>query len=227
MADDERITAHQRGSQRWVIVTIIGLLTTFGGVIAVRERLSQQSVHKNVTALKSAASTEIGWFDQDNLPSKTIVRPAGYVGPQACVSCHAERVSEFKTTRHFLACVLPQSDKMPSGFEPGKGTYQTRDPSLRFEMSRQGEIFVQTAVKTTADGEQRSTAPIGLVYGNGAGTDEVYFNWRDDRIYELPMVWLHQQNQWGTSSFDVHGSGDFSRPLAPRCLECHTRASGH
>ncbi|MCX7421179.1 MAG: tetratricopeptide repeat protein [Planctomycetia bacterium] len=189
--------------------------------------MSQQPVHKKVTVLKSAASTAIDWFDQDDLPRKPIVRPASYVGPQACVSCHAERVSEFKTTRHFLACVLPQPDKMPSGFEPGKGTYQTRDPSLRFEMSRQGETFVQTAVRTTADGEQRSTAPIGLMYGYRAGSDEVYFNWHDNRLYELPMVWLHQQNQWGTSSFDAYGSGDFSRPLAPRCLECHTTWVGH
>ena len=227
MADNERLTVPQRIFQRWVILAVIGLLAAFGGVVVVLDRSRQQSAHKNVVVLKPSVSTTIGWFDQDDFPQKPIVRPAGYVGPQACVSCHAERVSEFKTTRHFLACVEPLPDKMPPGFEPGKGTYQTRDPSLRFEMSRQDKTFVQTAVKTTADGEQRSTAPISLVYGYGAGTDEVYFNWRDDRLYELPMVWLHSQNQWGTSSFDAHGSGDFSRPLAPRCLECHTTWAGH
>ena len=227
MADNERLAASQRVSRRWLISAIIGLLIAFAGVAAVMESSRQKPADKNAAITRASVFTTTEWSDQDELSDEPIVRPAGYIGPQACVSCHAERVSEFKATRHFLACVEPQSDKMPPGFEPGKGTYQTRDPALRFEMTRQGETFVQTAIQTTADGERRSTAPIDLVYGYGAGTDEVYFNWRDDRLYELPMVWLHPQNQWGASSFDAHGSGDFSRPLSPKCLECHTTWVGH
>src|SRR5437762_1919537 len=33
--------------------------------------------------------------------------PRGYVGIQACEECHAERVKEFKSTRHYLACMPP------------------------------------------------------------------------------------------------------------------------
>src|SRR5438132_88936 len=36
-----------------------------------------------------------------------VVRNPGYVGPEACAACHAERVAEFKATRHYHACRAP------------------------------------------------------------------------------------------------------------------------
>ena len=226
MADNELLTGRQHASRRGLAGIVLGMLAVIAGAVAFAWRPREKPADENRVTSSAATSASTDSADDDPL-DKPIVRPAGYVGPQACAACHAERWAEFQTTRHFLACVLPQADEMPAGFEPGKGTYQTRDPSLRFEMSRQGETFVQTAIQTTAEGEQRSTAPIGLVYGYRAKTDEVYFNWRENQLYELPMVWLHPQNTWGTSSFDTHGSGDFSRALSPRCLECHTTWMGH
>jgi tetratricopeptide (TPR) repeat protein len=172
-------------------------------------------------AVKSAA-TEDAVLDEpaDGNP--------GYVGPQACAPCHKKRVAEFETTRHFVACAAPKVDSMPTGFAVGKGQFATRDRNLRFEMTHVGSDFFQTSIQTAANGEKRTPARIDLAYGAGGVLDEVYFTWHGDRLYELPMVWLHPQKQWGMTSYNPYGpGGDFARETTTRCLECHTTWLDH
>ncbi|HEV3449075.1 MAG TPA: tetratricopeptide repeat protein [Gemmataceae bacterium] len=145
----------------------------------------------------------------------------GYVGPRACAPCHAKRVAEFQTTRHFLACRLAHADSMPPGFAPGQGRYTTRNPALRFDMAQADGNFTVTAVRSTAQGDQRTTAPIGLIYGSAGAADEIYFTWHGNGLYELPIAWLHPQRRWAEQPLDPQGAGDFTRTTTPRCLECH------
>src|SRR5436190_1560115 len=60
---------------------------------------------------------------QTNTESPTVPQNPGYLGPQACADCHRARVTEFMETRHFLACREPRPGTMPSGFEPGHGSF--------------------------------------------------------------------------------------------------------
>jgi len=148
--------------------------------------------------------------------------PRGYVGVEVCRECHAERVKEFKTTRHFLACMPPNPAEMPAAFETGKEKLTTGDPHLHFEMVKQGSDYVQKTIRTRPDGSsQESTSVVSYVYGQGGIADQVYFGWRDNKLYEFPVARLLPQNQWGASKFDRNGSGDFAREVTPRCLECH------
>lgn len=116
---------------------------------------------------------------------------------------------------------------MPEGFQPGHGTFSPRGVALRFEMSRSGTDFLEAAVRPDAPKETSSASRIAFVYGAGAGTDEVYFTWHGDGLNELPVAWLNPVQQWGASLFDPYGSGDFSRPLTPRCIECHNTWGEH
>jgi len=146
----------------------------------------------------------------------------GFVGIDACRECHAERVTEFLGTRHYLACRPPDPDVMPVGFSPGRGSFATsRDAGVRFEMSRQGDAFLQTTIRTTPAGEQQLTSQVDLVYGMGAGTDEVYFTWHGNELYELPVVWLNPLDDWGASPFARDQGTDAGRPLTTQCVECH------
>jgi tetratricopeptide (TPR) repeat protein len=192
---------------RWAVYVVLGLLVT-GGAAVVWWRHSPGPPPEFV-------------FDQDEDSDDPLPTDAGYMGPQACAECHARRVNEFLATSHYRTCRLPQSDLMPVGFTPGHGTYRTRDPGLRFEMTREGSAFLQTAVRATPAGERRTTERIDLIYGAGAA-DEVYLSWHGDKLYELPMAWLHPLNQWGASPFDRYGGGgEFARDMTPRCVECH------
>ena len=50
--------------------------------------------------------------------------------------------------------------------------------------------------------------------------DQIYFTFRDDRLYELPVAWLFR-SVVGPKPFDPHGSGNYLKTTTPRCLECH------
>jgi tetratricopeptide (TPR) repeat protein len=189
-----------------------------------------------VLALVAGGAGALWWWSHRDLPPDTPVNPIGdesewepppvaapgYVGPEACAECHANRVAELRQTRHFVACAEPKAGTMPAGFAPGKGTYATRDPALRFEMRRVDGKFLQTTIQTTAKAEKRTDAVIALAYGAGGVLDEIYFTWHTDGLYELPMAWLHPQQQWAMATYNPYGpGGDFSRAATPRCVECH------
>src|SRR5258706_14432139 len=53
--------------------------------------------------------------------------PRGYVGIETCAKCHAERAIEFKQTRHYLACMLPDPAQMPAAFNSKEGKLKTPD----------------------------------------------------------------------------------------------------
>lgn len=150
-------------------------------------------------------------------PLVPVATNPGYLGPQACTECHAKRVAEFQETRHYLANCVPRPEIMPEGFQSGRGQFHVPDTTIRFEMSKSNGRFLQSTRWDAAE----STAEIAFVYGAAGGNDEVYFKWRDDRLEELPMVWLGPQKTWGVSPFDRHAGGDFSREMTIRCVECH------
>jgi hypothetical protein len=156
-----------------------------------------------------------------DLVEKPVAINPGYLGVAACVDCHADRVAEFRQTRHFLANRVPGPDIMPDGFKSGHPSYRLPESSLQFEMSESLGRFQQTALQSQGSTKRSTTADIAFIYGSAGGNDEVYFTWHGDRLCELPMVWLAPEKTWGTSPFDRHASGDFSRDVTIRCIECH------
>src|SRR5688572_9239557 len=152
--------------------------------------------------------------DDEPLP---IPANPGYLGPKACAPCHADRVAEFLTTPHARSCRVPDPAAMPPGFAPGRGTVPTAYPGLRFEMTRDGDAFSQTAVRTTPAGETRARQQIALVYGGGH-LDEVNFAWDGDHLYELPVAWLYPLDQWGvTTSYRYEDNRTVAREATTRC----------
>ncbi|MFO0802052.1 MAG: tetratricopeptide repeat protein [Gemmataceae bacterium] len=143
----------------------------------------------------------------------------GFVGIAVCAECHAKRVDQFHGTRHFHAS-QPGTDS--PGFNAGKGTHITRDPNVRFEMSREADGLHAAGIRRTPEGDERIDYRIGLVYGSGGTRDEMYFAWQDNRLVQLPIAWLHPQQQWGNVVDRIEG-----REVGPNCLECHTTWAAH
>lgn len=204
---------------RWTIVVFVGIvLSVAGGIVFFL-------IPESKPAPETVTNDEPSQNDASRPPA--VPNAFGYLGPESCVACHAERVAEFRQTRHFQACVRPQANKMPVAFTDGRGEFVPADGPVRFVMSKSGNQYLQTAIVKTPVGEQRAVSPISLVYGLGAQTDEVYFTWQGTHLSELPMSWLHTINDWGTSGYDHAGQGDFSRPTTPRCMECHNTWMEH
>ncbi len=120
-----------------------------------------------------------------------------------------------------MACVAASDKTMSSEFLTGQAEYTPHNSPVTFRMIKEGDQFLQVALQKTPGGVRETRSPISLMYGYGAETDEVYFSWKGDKLSELPMSWLHPDHEWGTSGFDRLGTGDFSRPTNPRCIECH------
>ncbi|MBI3862204.1 MAG: tetratricopeptide repeat protein [Planctomycetia bacterium] len=170
-------------------------------------------------AADSTSSGASAQVDADPL-GQEIVNP-GYLGPEACAECHAERVAAMRGSRHFRTCRLPEVEAMPSAFSEGNAVFAARDPQLRFEMTRDGDGFFQTAIEQTPAGERRTKSRIDMVLGAGSA-DDVYLTWHDDnRLRELPIAWMYASHQWGASPIVPHSGGDFSREMTARCMECH------
>ena len=145
----------------------------------------------------------------------------GFVGPDACRACHAERVEEFMHTNHAHTFRMPTVEKMPDGFQGERARFETRFPGLRFEMSQDANEFFVSSVRATETGEQRTTKRIDLILGAGTA-DDVYIHWDDeDRMFELPMAWLWPFDHWGAAFFDPHLIDNYTREITPRCVECH------
>src|SRR5262249_39217671 len=55
----------------------------------------------------------------------------------------------------------------------------------------------------------------------GSGTrGQTYLYWKNDRLFELPVSWWRYLG-WVNSPGYKDGEVNFSRPIIPRCLECH------
>jgi tetratricopeptide (TPR) repeat protein len=151
------------------------------------------------------------------------VENPGYVGIEVCAECHDERASVVKGTRHYQACrPAPEGIRSP-GFEPGKGRIPSSDPAIRFEMTRRENEFSFARIQKTSTGEERISTPIAFVYGSGAKYDEMYFTWRENRLFSLPVAWLAPRQQWGIHELHVNRIGE----TAPFCLECHNTWISH
>lgn len=208
MAKEQRVRRESLPRwMRWAAWGGVAAVLLIGGSLAWRLQ-PVQPPSKKVQPQTTAAVT------------KRSGNPAGYLGPQACAPCHQQRVADFRKTNHFRTSRLPSDEPMPPGFGAGEGTYATRDPSLTFEMHQEGKEYLQSAVRITPTGQQRTTEKIGLVYGAGGG-DEVYHYWRDSRLFQLPVAWMRPTNKWINAPGFKDGTARFDRETAARCVECH------
>jgi tetratricopeptide (TPR) repeat protein len=159
-------------------------------------------------------------IDQDEIDEPLRTVNPGYLGVEVCRECHEARVREYQGTRHAIACVSSAGIRSP-GFDAGRGRLQTRDPGLRFEMSRTGDRFSILGVRTTAPPDEASYT-LDLAYGTSGASDEMYFAWEEDRLLVHHIGWLYPSNDWGHAANALT-----ARPALTRCLECHNTWLAH
>jgi len=145
---------------------------------------------------------------------------SGYVGPDACATCHQERFKEFRQTKHYRTSRMADAGDMKDQLIDGKNKYLTRNSNLWFQISAQNEKLTLTAFEKTPDGQRRRSEQLAIAFGAG-GVDEIYGYWRENQLYELPVAYLNPIEQWGNAPGFMDGTVNFERAIVPRCLECH------
>ncbi len=207
-------------SRNWGVLAVLAIILGGGLVFALR----------------------LGFLPNDRVPNpkpSVAASPAKqpvanpYLGSQACVECHTERVAEYRTTKHYRTCRVPDVKSMSNILATNRGRFQTRNPNLWYQTYRDGDQLFQAAIRKTGMTEEKTVSRVDLILGAG-DSDEVYLAWHDDgRMFELPMAWIESEKRWGAaawwrnSQFDKGGPRDGARDLTLRCLECHSTSFEH
>ena len=171
---------------------------------------------------------------ENEVPKRDDIEPepwtqGRYVGATACAECHEERVDDFVHTSHFQTSRLPELASLEDRLDKAGNVLETRDDSVRFQMSiREGQLY-QTGVNNGQEGpgeDDQEERAVGLVYGAG-DFDEDYFYWDQDQLFQMPVVYQNGKQCWTNAPGYMDGRVEFRRPVAPRCLECHTTWINH
>ena len=156
-----------------------------------------------------------------------------YVGDAACLPCHQAKVDAYHRTAHYLTSSWPTRDSIHGNFSEGANLLLTRSTNLVFKMEADKNGFTQTAVLRVSPSEVKTHGErFGVVIGSGR-KGQTYLYWHHDRLYdcdelfELPVSYWVERGTWMNSPGLLEypdGTANFTRPITPRCLECHTTA---
>jgi hypothetical protein len=139
----------------------------------------------------------------------------GYLGDDACKSCHADQFDSYHHTAHYLTSTLPTQHTVLGNFTPGNNLLKTANPNLSFRMDSHDGGFFQTAVAPTSSRSER----FAFVIGSG-DKGQTYLFWDEDQLFQLPISYWTDLG-WVNSPGYRDGFADFERPIIPRCLDCH------
>ena len=152
---------------------------------------------------------------------------ADYVGDAACVSCHKKQDMSYLHTSHFLTSQPANKASVLGSFREGSNVLTivdpttTAEPGLYFKMDAKDGGHYETAVTGWGQQVQSRTERIDIVTGSGV-RGATYLYWQGNQLYELPVSYWTEGHRWINSPGYEDGSVDFSRPVNPGCLECHT-----
>jgi len=143
-----------------------------------------------------------------------------YVGDDKCLSCH-EKQRTFLNTAHHFTSREASAASIAGSFEPGKNILKTPDADLSYRMEARPDGFFQTGILGTPPDAISVSERFDLVIGSGR-KGQTYLYWKNDQLFQLPISYWTDFGSWVISPGYGDRSLDFSRPVVPRCLECHS-----
>jgi hypothetical protein len=153
-------------------------------------------------------------------PKSATYEERGFVGDNACRTCHQREFESYQGTRHHLDSALPSPATIHGHFDPGRDTMASLDPAVSFRMTTKGGAFYETSFEGERGHQIARTEKIDLVIGSGR-KGQTFLYWRGDELFELPVSYWTSLDRWVNSPGYVDGTVNFDRPITPRCLECH------
>jgi len=177
-------------------------------LLAAMEALGQTSTSQNQTPIQVAPSERANPNLREN-----------YLGDDACVACHRDKVETYHRSAHYLTSRLPAKDSILGNFSPDENILKTSNPDLFFRMEAKDGGFFQTAVQGVPPYVTTRTEPFGLVVGSG-GKGQTFLFWKGDLLFQLPVSYWKDVG-WVNSPGYRDGVAYFDRPVNSRCLECH------
>jgi Cytochrome c554 and c-prime len=145
----------------------------------------------------------------------------GFVGDNACKTCHQREFESFSSTRHHLDSALPSAASIHGHFDPAHNMMSSLDPDVSFRMSAKNGAFYETSFEGAPGHQKARTETMDIVIGSGA-KGQTFLYWRGDELFELPVSYWTSLDRWVNSPGYVDGTANFDRGVNTRCLECHS-----
>lgn len=144
----------------------------------------------------------------------------GYVGPQACVECHAEIAAMQSTTAHYSASMIAAEETIHGSFEAGRNRLPTVFPGHDLLMENANGELRQSLVYRAPERDVRiRSGEFAIVLGLVKG--QTYLYWRNDLLCQLPASYANSADEWAYSPGYPDGRPYFDRVIKPDCLDCH------
>lgn len=144
---------------------------------------------------------------------------ASFIGDDQCLSCH-EKQRTYLSTAHHLTSQPPTSTSILGSFAAGKNVLATQ-PELHYRMEARNDGFFQVGILGTPPDTVSLAERFDIVIGSGR-KGQTYLYWdKNDQLFQLPVSYWTEVASWVNSPGYGDRSIEFSRPVVPRCLECH------
>jgi len=142
------------------------------------------------------------------------------IGNEKCLSCH-EDYRKYLGTAHHLTSQPADAKSIAGSFASGKNVLKTSQRELHYRMDARNDGFFQTGVLGTPPDTISISERFDLVIGSGR-KGQTYLYWgKEDQLFQLPVSYWTDVASWVNSPGYGDRTLDFSRPVIPRCLECH------
>lgn len=134
-----------------------------------------------------------------------------------CLSCH-KTYNRYLTTAHHLTSQQASKTSILGNFND---VLKTSEPELSYRLEARSNGFFQTGVLGTPPDAVTISQRFDLVIGSGR-KGQTYLYWgENDQLFQLPVSYWTALGSWVNSPGYGDRTLDFSRPVLPRCLECH------
>lgn len=143
-----------------------------------------------------------------------------FAGVDACRACHAQHVRNVLATAHARTSQPATRQSIVAPFTPDTARVTTSNPELHYRLEANDEGFFQTAVSGPPSAPRSRTQRIDLVIGSGK-KGQTYLWWRGSELFQLPLSYWAELQTWSGNPGFSDRTADFTRPVIPRCLDCH------
>jgi hypothetical protein len=134
-----------------------------------------------------------------------------------CLSCH-KSYSGYLTTAHHLTSQIATQNSILGKFND---VLKTSEPELSYRLEARTHGLFQIGILGTPPDAVSISQRFDLVIGSGR-KGQTYLYWGgNDQLFQLPVSYWTALGSWVNSPGYGDRSLDFSRPVLPRCLECH------
>lgn len=151
----------------------------------------------------------------DKIPAD--IRGANYTGAATCVKCHTKIGESFAHNPHGLTSSPANNRQLSKFLETDSGIF-IFNPNMKVKVEKRDSGIFQIAY---VDDKQVRAARFDVAFGSGEKAFTFAY-WKDKKLFQLPLSHFSAINTWANSPGFPVNVMYFDRPIASRCLECHS-----